>query len=169
MSEFDKKIKSWASNNGFEIANNICFEKDLAYMISESLCWGFEKYGLIQYAETGTNPAEYLPSVIREYLSQLGNECWQLDKVSSADQWESADVILSNKETGKKYAFTLLEVNNSDWVSGDLSAKMKKISQEKIEQALLTFYSDDPYLVVAIPKAAAQELESIIDQYTKPY
>jgi hypothetical protein len=170
MASLENTLREWVKQ--YELTVNAdAFEGIYAgqsHEIEDSLFSLFCEHGSMQYAEMGTSPSEYLPSLISDYLGLLSAETWKLSGVTSNDRWETAQVELSHIN-GDKFQFNLDEVNDSDWVPADLAPKMQKFSAEKADQTLMTFYSDDPYVIVALQHEAAKELEVIIDEYAEPY
>lgn len=170
MTSLENALRKWAKQ--YELAvNEDAFEGfyiGQQHEIEDGLFSLFCEHGSMQYAEMGTSPSEYLPSLIRDYLDLLSADTWRVSSVKSNDGWETAQVDLCHSN-GDAYRFKLDEVNDSDWVPADLAPKMQFFSAEKADQTLMTFYSDDPYVIVRLPHDAAKELDAIIDEYAEPY
>lgn len=140
--------------------------EDMApYELEEALFYLFNKHGVVGYAETGTTPCIYLPSIIETILQLLAVSDWKLSSVDSDDEWQTADVSLQH-DSGKTYSFTVLDIDNSDWVPGDIFVKMQCFSEKYCANTFRVFFSDDPYRLVAMPNEAAAELEEIISTFT---
>jgi hypothetical protein len=135
--------------------------------IEEGLFSVFDSYGTVAYAETGATPCEYLPDLIDTILNLL-DENWQVEDVDSGDEWQTALVELVSS-ANDEYQFVIDDVNDSDWVPADLFIKLRAFSKAKCNKTFMTFFSDDPYLILALPHQAADELESIIEQFSEPY
>jgi hypothetical protein len=164
------KLRDFATKYKFKIKNENWqgIQEGQRHEIEEGLVSLFEGHGKTAYAETGTEPCEYLPGLVKSILQLLGITEWLLEEVGSEDEWETAKVTL-NHSSGERYQFIVAGVDGSDWVPSDLFIKMQNFSKAKCEKTLMTFFSDDPYLMLALPHEAAIELGTIIDEYAEPY
>lgn len=170
MSSLENDLRKWVKHYALTV-NEDAFEGLYAgqrHEIEEGLFSLFCEHGSMQNAEMGTSPAEYLPSVIGDYLDLLPADTWKLASVTSKDGWETAQVELCHSN-GDTYYFNVDDVSNSDWVPADLPSKMRKFSEDKADHTLIAFHSDDPYVIVALPKQAAAELLEIIEAHHEPY
>jgi hypothetical protein len=162
---FKSEIKVFSKNQSLIVNEDALIEGEYTrYELEDSLFLALNENGLVQYCETGTSPAEYLPSVIEDCVALLAEEPWSITSLTTADNWQTAKVVLSCNDDN--YSFTINHINNCDWLPADLSEKLYEFSKVKANQRLMTFFSDDPYLVLALSHEASKELESIIDRYT---
>jgi hypothetical protein len=170
MPTFENALREWVKLYQLTVNEESldAFYPSERHIIEESLFSLFYEIGTVQYAETGAPPKEYLPSVVNDYLTLLTDKSWQFNCINSNDGWETAEIELLH-QSGETYQFHLIDVNNSDWVSGDIALKMQEFSAAKAEQTLLTFYSDDPYVIIRLPHQAAIDLDNLIDKFFEPY
>ena len=168
MPNFEQRIRSFCSEYNLSVDGECLNNAEVTYRyeMEELLFSAFQEVGSVSYAETGTSPAEYLPDVVGMYLSLLDQPQWDIESLTSEDGWDTASVILKNNE-GSTNQFTINGIENSDWVPGDLSNKMRLFSKKYADKTLITFFSDDPYLVLALPHVVAEELELIIDEFSQ--
>jgi hypothetical protein len=166
-STFLEQVKFFTKKFSLKIIENELLEGQ-RHEIEDGICSALKENGLVRFAETGAPPPEYLPSVINDYLDMIEGKTWSINNVTTLNTWQTANVILKHKG-GEDYSFTINNIDGADWVPYDLSVKMNEFSKTKCDKTLITFFSDDPYLILALPHEAAEELEGIIEQYSVPY
>lgn len=120
------KLRHFATKYQFRIKNESWqyIQEGQRHEIEEGLISLFEDHGEIAYAETGTEPCEYLPDLVNSILHLLGTTEWHLEDVDSEDEWETSKVKLIHS-SGERYQFIVSGVDGSDWVPSDLFIKKK--------------------------------------------
>lgn len=169
---FKEDFIDWAKRHQLPLSDDelsaVHLFEEQAHIIEECLFDIFVDKGSMSYAETGCSPAEHLPAAIYQYLELLNTEHpWQVDNIRSDDGWQTARISLSNTE--QQYTAVLEHVDNSDWLSPDVALRMKELSAQYGDQTLVTFFGDDPYVIVAMAHEAAVELDALVEKYVEPY
>jgi|TARA_B100000965_G_scaffold378187_2_gene372828 hypothetical protein len=164
VSDFDKDLYKFALRYGYQISDSDHSEPSNTSLVHAHLFDAFELLGHVEYSEQGCGPANYLWELIDVYLQQIPGNSWKVYDCDSDDGWMTAKVELVSSD-GETYQFVLEDIFDSDWVPAQLPAKMRAFSKENCDKTLVTFFGDDPFVILAMPHNAAEEIYSLIRKH----
>ena len=154
-------IEKWAHRHGIEIKMESLRDKTLSFRneLDDALVDALEPIGFVSFLEQGFPPEDYLPELIKSYLSLITDAVVKLESVTTEDDWMSATAILVKDEI--KTNILLEEVNQSDWIPTFLPDEMEKNSRNNCKKVLYTVCGEDPFTVVYLTQEAVNEIEQI--------
>ena len=162
--DFEQDVRNFAQRYNYQLPKEAHFEPGDKSLVHESLFTAFESLGYVEYSEQGCGPGSYLWDLVDVYLQQIPDNPWKVQDCDSDDGWMTAKVDLV-KTSGETYSFVLEDVYDSDWVPAHLPAEMRKFSKENCDKTLVTFFGDDPFVIVAMPHQAAEEIYALIRKH----